>query len=497
MFIAFSNWMPDADPVASNVLVDPSVNMVPTVRGYRGANAFLPVQGQSSLSATAVGLWYARRTDDQNLLFAGTPSNLFVRSGGGWTANTSVTISAVTRWQFAQWGDLTFAGAKETQSMVTDTTTFTSIAVMPRFAIIDSVNEFVMIGNVATSVTYTINNVVTVTPGDYHDRWWCSAIGNPLAWNPDAATQAATGRLTDVPGKLTAGHALGDQFVFYKQRGIYLGTFVGNPDVWDWALASTEIGTFGQQCVQPVGNLHFFCGNDDFYTFDGQQARPIGSGIREWFFARLNKRYADLIWAVHDQYNKLVYWWYPGPTSDSGQLTEFVCYHYPSGKWGNGTSTDGQATLRAASAFFVDALTWDQLWVGYHFDTVPNTTFDAAVFQAESFVPVFMDGQNRLATLDGPQMPGTLRTSWGGDDANTTLLRRVRARWIQTPTAATLSPLRLMRQGESAASTSAVAMVNARWDFTQVGRWHAGVIRTVGNWETSGIDGEVVKRGHE
>jgi len=304
MFIPFSNWMPDSDPVTPNLLTDPSNNIVPTMRGYRGANSFLPVLAQTSLSATAVGIWYARRVDSTKLLFAGSPSSMYVRAGSSWTANASVTISAVSRWQFAQYGNLTFAGAKETQPMVTDTITFTSVGTgltsMPRFAIIDTINEFVMLGNVTTSLTYSIGGAITVQVGDHQDRWWCSGIGNPLTWNPDIATQATTGRLTDVPGKLTAGWALGDRFAFYKQRAVYLGTNTGVPIVWEWALISAEIGTFGQQCVVPVGNFHYFVGNDDFYVFDGQQAKSIGQGMKDWFFARMDKSYADLIWGLHD-----------------------------------------------------------------------------------------------------------------------------------------------------------------------------------------------------
>ena len=496
MFIPFSNWQPDSNPIAQEVLTDPTNNLVPTTRGYRGANAFYNVTAQTSLSATAVGMWYARRVDNTNLLFGGTPTNIYIRSGGGWTANTSVTISAVSRWQFAQYGNLTFAGAKETQSMVTDSTTFTSVGTgltsMPRFAIIDTINEFVMLGNVTTSITYSILGAITVQPGDYQDRWWCSGIGNPLTWNPDLATQATTGRLTDVPGKLTAGRARGDRFAFYKQRGIYLGTNTSVPFVWEWSLISAEIGTFGQQCIVPVGNFHYFVGNSDFYIFDGQQAHPIGQGIREWFFSRMNKKYADMIWGEHDQYNKLIYWWYPGPTSSDGTLNEFVVYQYQTNKWGR-----GQSTMRAASAFFVDALTWDQLWVGYKFDPVPNTTFDSAVFQAESFVPVFFDEENRLSTLHGPHMPGTMVTTFGGDDAKASLLRRIRSRWITTPTTAVLTPSRLMRQGESATEGTPRTMQNARWDFTQNARWHKVKIDTTGNWETSGIDVEILSRGKE
>ena len=298
-------------------------------------------------------------------------------------------------------------------------------------------------------------------------------------------------RLTDVPGKLTAGWALGDRFAFYKQRAVYLGTNTGVPIVWEWALISAEIGTFGQQCVVPVGNFHYFVGNDDFYVFDGQQAKSIGQGMKDWFFARMDKSYADLIWGLHDQYNKLIYWWYPGPAS-SGALNEFVVYHYQTGKWGR-----GQSTMRAGSSFFVDALTWNQLWAGITFNAIPDTSFDAAVYQAEAYVPVMFDSASRLVTLEGPQMDSTMVTTFGGDDTKTSLLRRIRARWIQTPTTATLTPSRLMRQGEAATEGTARTMANARWDFTQNARWHKAKIQTTGNWETSGIDAEIVVRGKE
>jgi hypothetical protein len=94
-------------------------------------------------------------------------------------------------------------------------------------------------------------------------------------------------------------------------------------------------------------------------------------------------------------------------------------------------------------------------------------------------------------------MPGTMVTTFGGDDAKASLLRRIRSRWITTPTTAVLTPSRLMRQGESATEGTARTMQNARWDFTQNARWHKVKIDTTGNWETSGIDVEILSRGKE
>jgi hypothetical protein len=295
----------------------------------------------------------------------------------------------------------------------------------------------------------------------------------------------------DAPGPLTAGKKLGDRFVFYKQRGIWLGEYRALPFIWEWALVSSEVGTFGQDCVVPVAQLHYFVGADNVYVFDGAQIRPIGEGMREWFYDRLQKQFAANIIGVHDQYNSLVYWWYPGPGSN-GELNEFIVYNYETNKWGRGVST-----VQAAYSFKIDTLTWDQLWVGYTFNGVPDTTFDSVYFQAESYVPVFFNSNKKLATLHGPHLDSTLETSWFGDDTRTSLLRRVRARWVQAPTAATLTPQRLMLQGDAGSVGTTVDMVRASWFFTQVARWHKVRLNTEGNWETGGLDVEMVTRGRE
>ncbi len=438
-------------------------------------------------------MWFARRVTVPNQLYAATSQQIWRRQSLSWVGivPAGITVSAVSRWQWAQVGDVTLAGSKETQPLQIEagSTTATTLTTMPRYAVIDTVGEFVMIGNVQTSVTYSQGGAAVVNPGDHPDRWWSSARGNYADYNPSIATQAATGRLLDVPGGLTAGKQLGERFVFYKQRGMWVGTYEGPPFIWGWALATQEVGTFGQQCVVPVNYVHYFVGNDNFYVFDGAQVRPIGEGVREWFFGRMNKSYADKIWGVHDEYNSLVYWWYP---TDSARLNDFVVYNYEVGKWGV-----GELGMQAASAYFVDDLTWDQLWQGLTFDAIPDTTFDSAYFQANSFVPVFIDDTKRLSTQLGPHLDSSLQTTFGGDDAKTSLLRRVRIRWITAPTTATLTPSRVMQQGDTPQPGNTVTMRNARFDFTQNARWHRALIQTEGNWESPGIDAELVNRGRE
>ena len=498
MWVPFSNWQPDLDPVTPGILVDPSDNFVPTRRGYANSQALQAVASQSNLAANPTGLFFATRNDGVNNLYAAAGTSMYVRIGYSWTICNSVTLSAVsTRYQFAQYGDLTFAGAKETQSLISDTTTMTSIAVMPRYAMIDVCNTFLMIGNVAVSVTYSdgFGNTMVV-PGDYPDRWWCSGIDNPLTWQPNVATQATSGRLTDLPGPLTAGRALGDRFVFYKQRGIWLGENTVVPFVWEWSMVSKEVGTWGPQCVCVVGERHFFLGNDDFYTFDGQKATPIGEGVREWFFDNASRDYLYKTLGFVDRERKLIYWGYVPAGSSTGNIAKYICFHYENGRWGK----SGDFAANVATEFFADPFTYDQLFAGITYDAAPNTQYDNVAPIGKTWLPAFLrtvDGA-LVQMNSGPPQDSVLRTSFGGDDTFTSLLKRIRARWITTPTTAYLVPYRLMRQGETPTPGSTVTMTNARWDFTQAARWHEVEMRTVGSfWETTGCDADIKQRGKE
>lgn len=497
MWIPFTNWQPDLDPVTPGILVHPSYNFVPTRVGYENSFGFYSL-GQTAIGPDPTGLFYAMRDDGVNNLYGAFGTSMMVRVGTGWVNAASVTISAVsTRWQFAQYGNLTIAGAKETQPLITDTTTFSSIAAMPRFAMIDVCNTFVMIGNVAVSVTYSDGYGATmVTPGDYPDRWWCSGISNPYTWQPTPATQSTSGRLTDLPGPLTAGKALGDRFVFYKQRGIWLGENTSVPFIWEWSMVSKEVGTWGPQCVNVVDNRHFFLGNDDFYTFDGQKVMSIGQGMREWFFDNASRDWLHKTLGFVDREKKLCYWAYVPFGSSTGNISAFVVFHYENGRWGNSNAFSANVATEA----YADPFTYNDLFKGLNYDDAPNTEYDRVAPASKTWLPAFLrtnDGA-LVQMYNGPPQDTSLRTSFGGDDTKTSLLRRVRMRWINKPATATLTPFRLMLQGDQMDVGAPVPEFSHRFDFTQSARWHKVQLNTVASaWETTGVDVDIVTRGRE
>jgi hypothetical protein len=131
-------------------------------------------------------------------------------------SSATYNLGADDRWSFCQFGNAGLAAAITDTIQRSTSGTFTSIAGAPKAEIIDSVLGFVMALHTNES-----------TYGDSPDRWWCSALYDETSWTANVSTQATTGRLIEGAGKFTAGARLGDDFIAYKQRALFLGALLG------------------------------------------------------------------------------------------------------------------------------------------------------------------------------------------------------------------------------------------------------------------------------
>jgi len=326
-------FLPDAPRDTPEVLTE--VEAVPTVRGYAGSPTVIN-GGYAALAAACNGAALIFKLDGSMRIFAGTQSKLYEGSGGTWTDRSragSYTTGDI-RWCFAQFGDTTLAINKATVLQSSTSGAFADVANAPKAACMETVGGFVVLGN-------TDDTGLAITGGpnaDQGNRWWCSQLFNATGtWAPSAATQATSGLLVSSPGKIIAMKRLGDQVIAYKNRAIHVGQYVGPPDVFDWQLVPGEIGTWSNESVVSTGTAHLFVGYENIYRFDGSRPVEIGTGIREWFFARLNKSYAHLIAGIHDRNTSTVWWWYPSGSNTT--LDSVLIYNYAADRWGH--ITDG------------------------------------------------------------------------------------------------------------------------------------------------------------
>ncbi|MFO0454271.1 MAG: hypothetical protein ACK52I_37415 [Pseudomonadota bacterium] len=481
-------FLPDAPPTTAGVLLE--VEAVPTVRGYAGAPAPVSI-GYSALAADCTGATVIFRLDGTTRLLAGTQAALYEGSGGVWTDRSrgGGYSTGDVRWSFAVFGNTSLAINKSTVLQSSTTGAFANVGNAPKASLIETVGGFVMLADTDDSGLSIGGLAPNSNDGD---RWWTSQLGNPTGtWQPNVSLQCVTGRLTSSPGKIVALKRLGDQIVAYKSRAIHVGTYVGVPEVFSFAQVPGEIGAVSNEAVVSIGSAHLFIGAEDVYLFDGSRPVPIGTGVREWFFARLNKAQAFRIAGLHDRNTSTVWWWYP--SGDSSVLNAALVYNYKAQTWGHVTSS---VTLPLQSV--TESVTYDTLAALYAtYDDLPDISYDSPFWQASAPILAVFDASDVIQSLTGASLGGSLTTSDYGDQEAYSFCSRVRPLWVIKPPTATLTHTGRVAQGEIGQSSPAVTLNGDRWDLRKSFRWHRFTVAATGPFEVAAMTPTLAGAGRE
>jgi hypothetical protein len=480
-------FLPDLAPTSQGVLTD--VEAMPTVRGYGGAPALVS-QGFAALAAECTGAAVLFNLSGGSRLLAGTTAALYEGSGGVWTDRSRGGGYATgdVRWSFAQFGNTSLAINKATVLQSSTTGAFANVSNAPKASLMETVGAFVMLAD-------TDDTGLSISGGPNSDdgnRWWCSQVFAPTAsWAPSITTQATTGLLVSSPGKIVALKRLGDQIVAYKSRAIHVGTYVEPPVVWDWQQVPGEIGTVSNEAVISAGFAHYFIGQEDIYVFDGSRPVPIGEGIREWFFARLNKAQAFRIAGLHDRNTSTVWWWYPSGSSTT--LDSVLIYNYKTQTWGHITSSITIPLQAVTSTVTYDSL--GSLYTTY--EDLPDIAYDSPFWQASAPILAVFDSGDVLRSLTGASAGGYVTTGDYGDQDRFSFAYKVRPLWTQAPQSATLIHYGRNAQGDTQQAAAAVTMSDNRFDLRKSFRWHAFRIDSVGPFELVAITPQLRGSGSE
>jgi hypothetical protein len=312
--------------------------------------------------------------------------------------------------------------------------------------------------------------------------------------------------LTSTAGKITAIKKFGDQVIVYKERAIYIGSYVGPPVVWSFQeVPSGMTGTWCQESVVSLGTpeqpLHFFVGRDDFYIFDGSRPVPVGYGIKETFFAILNTDAADKICLVADRENSRVYIYYPAGASSSNNAC--VVFHYRSKRWGADNRSiefafefiGGSVTYSGFGAYLSNLLGATATYGGL---ASLGLTYETLTPKGANFQPAIFDTRNVLYTLTGSGQDATFTTSDVGTDDSTMTVTRVAPRWIVKPDTANIENYYWMNSGDTPTADTTTAMDSSnRFDFIRSAGWHRFAFSTTGDFEVSEARIEAVRGGDE
>lgn len=492
MYSKIIGYAPDVEPTTPGVIKG-AENIVPTVRGVSTA----PSANNTSLdplTGTCVGALSIMQTDGTVRTFAGTTGELFEAAGTGWTdvSRGGADYTAGASWHFSQYGDMSLATNGVAVLQFSSSGAFADLTGAPKAQVIEVVNNQVLALNTSDA-----------TFGSSPNRWWFSALGNPGSWAPSIATQAVSNTLSDTPGKITAGKKVGSNVLIFKEQATYLGAYVGPPEIWQFLLLSRTSGCVGKKAVAAVNDFAFFMGIDDFYIFDGASVRPIGGDLRNFFFSEeLNKDNWDQVVAVSDVENSRIYWYYPSLVSGSNKLDRFVVFDYLRNRWGIGPRGINETAVTVETVFpYIRTTGPTYNTLGNFYSTyadLPAIAFDSSFWQARVNRVGLFNTSHKLQTLDGAATSSTLILWDMGQEARYSFVKRLRPRFLTTPSSATLAHSYRDDLGVTETSdTPTVSMSEGKFDLEREARWHSSRVTFSGEMELVGVDVDITGAGVE
>lgn len=476
MIVKLLGYAPDADPTLVGVLTNCSA-VVPSLKGVKGAPS-ASVTPLAALVSTCQGAAVLAKLDGTTRLFAGTGAKIYEGASSVWTdvsRAAAYTGNSTQRWRFAQTGEVSLAanGADTMQASVSSGA-FSCIPGSPLAAIVETVGSFVFAFNTSTNP----------------NGWHCAAIGGYTSWTTSVATQAASGTLTATPGPVLAGKKFGSSIVAYKKASMYLGVYVGPPNIWEFNQIPGAIGAMSQEAVTNIGTpenpKHIFMGEDDFYVFDGSKPVPIGSDrVKVQVFGSLLQARFYACAAQHDRKNSLVYFHYP--VADQASPDKCVVYNYRTNQWG----VDDR-TIEIPMEYQAVGITYDQLGSSYAtYEDFPVAPYDQAFLSTAQLVPAVFGPDHILRTLTGVSGTTSFTTGDLGDDERMFCVTRIRPRFITKPNSATWTHSYRNNTGDTLTADAAVAIsTGGSFDLLREARWHRGTMEMTGDWEMAVLNAE-------
>ncbi|WP_370682263.1 hypothetical protein [Comamonas sp. GB3 AK4-5] len=476
-------FAPDSDPTTPGLLVD-CENLIPSELGMRPGPTITPV-GVAPLVQDVRGAMAAIDLNGNRLAIVGTQAGLFTLSGNSWGdisgAGAPFSLGNDERWALTQFANSTMASCRSAGMQMATGGHFVPLDAAPKAKILASLKGFVMAFNTQDS-----------TYGDSPDRWWCSAYLNAADWTPSVATLCTTGRLVESGGEITAAHRLGDDIIVYKRRSTFVGRYTGPAEVWNFTQVDSDVGCVGQDAVCDTGKAHFFIGDDDIYSFDGVQVRPIGRGVlRDWFVQVRDPKSMHRSQAFWDKQNQLAWFFFPS-VRGGGELDFGLVYHPSTNKWGRANNY-----IRALVRYASPAASYDggsELVSDY--DSGPSIDYDSPFWAESQELMSGFDAQNRLVTFSGVPGPSSFTSGDFGDEDQHTLCDRLVLRLKEAPASAWATGYTKDDGGQEARQASMAIRDDAAFDMRQRGRWHRFRVDMTGDYALIGLRPRLKQAGY-
>jgi hypothetical protein len=348
--------------------------------------------------------------------FFGTASKIYriKASDKSITAKGTGYTTGDNMWSFAQYGDTALA------------TNYTDA--VQKFVDFAGAGTFGALGGSPPKAKYMLfyrGHLILAFVNDgtaYPKKIQWSGLEAIESWTASLITGADSQSFPDGQGDITGIASMGDLFGVFHESSISVGYYSGAPYTFTFRHnAIKNIGCYVPGSLISIGPAALFWGEDDIYSYDGNQLIPLGYGVKETILDNLNLSKVDRVTAAHDPLSGIVYWSYPvGSVSTPNRV---LAYNYRAKKF-----TNIELTMECIFRLHTGGLDMDSIDSLYpDIDDMPYH-MDSRDYQSGTVKMACVDTDNYVDTIDGMDLTGTLETGEVKDEDNVLMVDRVRPR---------------------------------------------------------------------
>jgi hypothetical protein len=400
------DFAPDKDPLTRGIVLDAD-GFYPTEKGARTLPA--PSVATPPLPSACIGSFVAH-VNAGIIVVAGTVDDLYMLTGGVWVAQGLTVSPGVFRWRFSAYGnDIIAVNGIDPPVVSINGAAFGLLGGTPPIADTVQASDYSIFLDTADSF-----------------NWWSTL--SDIIWTPGIPTETVTAPITATPGIITALVQQRSTMTFWKRTSFYVGQFTGPPFFWNLTKVSSQVGVASQENPINVGDILYFIGPDDFYSFDGFNLNRIPNSFKEWFFREsLDVGFVENIASRYDEARNLIFWHYPSiSASPRGSLDKYICLNVRTGRWLPGTeSIEIPLGGRIPAS---TGLTYDQFGAMFTtYNDIPNIPYNSTFFGASprDFSGVFLSDHTLYVFGDAPPSPDPGPFITGSDFGDRRLMYQV------------------------------------------------------------------------
>jgi hypothetical protein len=211
---------------------------------------------------------------------------------------------------------------------------------------------------IGTLVTAERSMFALGADGDGRKVAWSDLEDNTV-WTA-ASTNLAGSQILQTSGRIITAKRVRGQNLILTDIDAHVGTYVGQPFVYQFEIAGRACGAASANCVAVLDNMAVWMGQKGFHMYDGY-VKPLPCEVYDYVFNNINTNQLSKVYAVNNaQYNE-VWWFYPSAASnenDSYVVWDYVENHWTIGNLARTAGTD-RSVFRNPIMIGTDGIIYD------------------------------------------------------------------------------------------------------------------------------------------